>query len=156
MQEDLTSDLESEDEDETTADETVDPAKYRKLQAENRSLRTRLRRSEIGAKYGSEVVELIPDELPLGKWEAFAEKLAGRLKTDGAGPADETETAAVAPVAPTPEASRLGAVATGGSGAGLVAPPRTYTPQEVRKIGLRDHAEALKIIASGAMQGGSG
>jgi hypothetical protein len=61
--------------------------RYKKLQQENRSLRDRLRRSEIEAEHGKEIAELIPASLPMKEWKDYAEKLSA-LK----GPATQDET----------------------------------------------------------------
>jgi len=105
---------EEKEEPSTGGGDTVPRNQYEKVQKEARSLRTRLRRTEVEAKYGKEVVELIPEELPLTKWDEYAEKLSTKLKPE---PAAETDTPAEEkPEEATPKEKKLAAVSTAQEG----------------------------------------
>jgi hypothetical protein len=93
----------------------------RKLRQENRSLRERLRRSEVEAKHGAEVAGLIPPSLPLDEWEDYAAKLADFRQAPAPAPT-ESETVD----APSEERQ-----ATEAKLAAVVAPQATGTPQEI-------------------------
>lgn len=90
--------------------------KLKKLQAENRSLRARLRRSELVTRFGQEVVGLIPDELPITKWESFAETLSTRLGSERTVEAQQQTKEPAPSEEPTPEELRLASVQKGASG----------------------------------------
>lgn len=84
----------------------------KKLKQENQSLRQRLRRSELEGTFGKDVVELIPEELPISKWEDFATKLQERLpKAVEAAPEQETSTTEPEAASQEDEPTGLAAVA---------------------------------------------
>lgn len=117
--------------------------KLKKLQQENRSLRARLRRSELVAKYGTEVVGLIPDELPITKWESFADTLATRLGSERTAEAS-SQTAEPAPSEePTPEELRLASVTR--SASGQAEGPAKMPFAEWRALRKKDPAAADAI-----------
>ena len=103
-----------------------------KLRKENRALRSKLRRSEISAKYGPGVVDLIPDELPIRKWDEFAEKLHARLAERPA-PTETGEPAEV-PEEPTQAERKLAAVSKAGSAPSATAAASTITRDELHEI----------------------
>lgn len=129
------------------APEPIEPpspdAKLKKLQNENRSLRTRLRRSELEAKHGKTVADLIPDEVPLTKWDEYAEKLAAFASER---PEERTagQEAEVPKEEPTPDEQKLAAAtgATSGAGAATVE----MTPREIRELGKADPVRAMQQI----------
>lgn len=130
--------------------EGVDPKRLTKLQNENRSLRVRLRRTELQAKFGPDISELVPDTLPLKEWEAFAEKLQ-----DFKGPAaqtDQTESVEVeAPVEePSPAERQLAAVsrssATGGPAASRMS------AREWMDLNQKSPGEAMKLLRGGGVE----
>jgi hypothetical protein len=115
-EDDFSDEQDSEEEGATSAapEQGADPA-MEKLRKENRALRVRLRRSEVTAKYGSEVVDLIPDELPIRKWDEFAERLHARLaERPTESPEDKGEPAET-PEEPTPAEKKLAALSKAGS-----------------------------------------
>jgi hypothetical protein len=121
--------------------------KLKKLQNENRSLRTRLRRSEITAKHGSDVADLIPDELPLTKWDEFAEKVAAKITVERPEQATDKQDAEASKEEPTAEEQRLAAAASGAnSGAGNAT--AEMTPKEIAELGKTDPVRALEQIHS--------
>ena len=120
-------------------------ADARKLRKENHSLRTRLRRSELVAKYGETVVDLIPSELPLKKWEEHAEKLHTVLAERVEGQKTEGEQES-APAEPTPSEQALAAVTTTPSAA--TAPPPDMSAKEILELGRKDPARAEQIVRS--------
>lgn len=86
-------------------------ADWKKLQTENRSLRSRLRRTEIEAKHGKDVADLIPDEVPLTKWDEFAERLAAKIQVERPEVKEHAEAESAPKEEPTPEELRLAAAA---------------------------------------------
>ena len=91
-------------------------AQLAKTHKQNQALRGRLdkaRRAEVATKYGAEVVDLIPEELPLKKWGEFAEKLHARLAERPA-PTETGEPAEV-PEEPTQAEKKLAALSKAGS-----------------------------------------
>lgn len=123
--------------------DTRSDADWKKLQQENRSLRSRLRRTEIEAKHGKDVAELIPDELPLTKWEEFAEKLAAKTQAERPVVPEQTETPETPKVEPTAEETRLAAAAD------TTPPPSTQTSvataAEIGELMRTNPAEGLKV-----------
>lgn len=117
--------------------------RMKKLQAENRSLRARLRRSELTTRYGQEVVGLIPDELPITKWESFAETLATRLGSERTAEAPQQTTETAPSEEPTPEELRLASVAKGASG--QAEGPAKMSFQEWRALRKKDPSAADAI-----------
>ena len=93
-------DDDSQEEPEAEEPKAEDP-RFKKLQAENQSLRRRLRRSELVGNFGETVAGLVPDELPLEKWEEYASKLAEALPK---AEATETETEEATEEPPVEEA----------------------------------------------------
>mgnify|MGYP001607605405 CR=1 FL=1 len=74
------------DEDEETAapaveGDTVPRELYEKAVKAERSLRTRLRRTEMAKEFGDDIVELVPDMLPLNEQKALAAKLKEKFAT---------------------------------------------------------------------------
>lgn len=101
----------------------TDDGLVKKLKQENQSLRQRLRRSELEGTYGKDVVELIPEELPISKWEDFATKLQERLpKAQTEAPDQETSTNEPPAQAEEPEPAALAAVAKGPAPGSAAAP----------------------------------
>ena len=121
--------------------------KLKKAQNENSSLRTRLRRTEWQVEYG-DFLEVVPDTLPLKEQKQLLDNLKTKFpRTEP----DQAEAEKVAPKTEQTGAEKAMAAALKGSG-GAESIAKTYTPEEVRRIGLKDQAEALRIIASGGMK----
>jgi hypothetical protein len=124
-------------------------ADWKKLQHENRSLRGRLRRSEIEAKHGKDVAELIPDEIPLSKWDEFAEKLAAKISVER--PEDPVQQREVVPAPkeePTPEERNLAAASGGTSGAPAA---ERISAKSWMEMNQSNPAEARRLLASGGV-----
>lgn len=86
----------------------------------------------------------------VGEWEARAEEL-NELRGNPAPEAGPDEKQATQAVAPHPEEKTF-AQAAGLAGRTGDTAVQTYSPSEIRKIGLRDEAAALKLIQEGRMQ----
>lgn len=118
----------------------------RKARREAHSLRRRLRRTEIEARFGRDVAELIPDELPIHKWDEFAGMIAARLPqpVEEAARPDED----VAPtLEPTPEERRIAAAFAGGtSGYHGEADIGTLSAKEIMELGKENPALAARQI----------
>ena len=130
-----------------TAPAVPDDKELRKLKQENQSLRQRLRRTELEANFGKDVVELIPEELPLSKWEEFAGRLSERMpkqeaQTEQNEPAPEDAPQEVAPQ------SGLAAVAQAPS-VGKPASEGLLTVAEIKELGKTDPIKANDLIRQG-------
>ena len=125
----------------------ADDKELRKLKQENQSLRQRLRRTELEANFGKDVVELIPEELPLSKWEEFAGKLAERMpKAEAPEPEQNEQAAEDSP--PEDEPAGLAAV-TKTPAPGSTSPEELKTVAEIKELAKTDPAEATRLINSG-------
>jgi hypothetical protein len=128
---------------EDPAPQTDDPA-LRKLKQENQSLRQRLRRTELEANFGKDVVELIPEELPLSKWEEFAGKLAERMPKDQA----KQDEPAAEESAPEAEPAGLAAV-SGASTPGTPIAGDPLTSAEIKELYKTDPVRASQLVNQG-------
>lgn len=117
-------------------------AEARKARKEAQSLRSRLRRTEIEAKYGADVADLIPDSMPMREWDDFAEKLADRLAGSQT-TSDPVDVVASNPE-PTPEEQRL-AAAAGTSGYSTSAAERP-SAKEILELGRVSPGAATREI----------
>jgi hypothetical protein len=113
--------------------ESGDDPRYRKLQNENRSLRERLRRSEIQAEHGEQIASLIPTSLPLNEWPEYAEKLSALIPKAPAPESADSEPANAPSEERTEREERLAAVA---------APQATGTQPEV--LSAKEIGELMK------------
>ena len=106
--------------------DTVSREQYEKVVKAERSLRTRLRRTEMESEYGKDVVELVPTTLPLKEQKALAAKLKERFGSQTAATqADEsadagTEASTEEPTEQERRAAALVAQGSGGSVAGVI------------------------------------
>jgi 16S rRNA C967 or C1407 C5-methylase (RsmB/RsmF family) len=126
-----------------------DDSAMRKLKQENQSLRQRLRRTELEANFGKDVVEMIPEELPLSKWEEFAGKLAERL------PKAQNQTEQNEPAAeePAQEAAPAGlAAVSGASTSGAPLEPELLTRAEIKELYKSDPVKAGQLVSQGKFQ----
>ncbi len=120
-------------------------AEVERLKKENYKLRDKVRRTDLSAKFGSDVVELIPASLPAQEWEAYAEKLQA-LK--GAAPvtAEPPGEAVKVPEPPSEETkaaeAAMAAVASTPSSRGGTAPPQ-LSAQEIGQLMQSDPAAGL-------------
>jgi hypothetical protein len=103
------------------------------LQNENRSLRERLRRSEIQAEHGEQIASLIPTSLPLNEWPEYAEKLSALIPKAPAPESADSEPANAPSEERTEREERLAAVA---------APQATGTQPEV--LSAKEIGELMK------------
>ena len=71
---DLTQDGE-EVEQEAAAPRADDSADMARLREQNRKLTFKVHKTELEAKYGSEIAGLVPETMPFKEWDQFAEKL---------------------------------------------------------------------------------
>ena len=98
--------------------DTVPRAQYDKVVREARSTRTKLRRTELAAEFGADVVELVPDSLPLKEQRELAEKLKAKfgstVETQNEQGAEQIAESAVEQ--PTEQERRAAALARSGSG----------------------------------------
>jgi len=82
--------------------------------------------------------------LPPTKWGEFAETVKAQFPAQTA-PTDQA-TEAEAEQAPNPEEQALAAVNQGPNAVGALT--KFYTPEEIRQIGLKDQAAALRILSA--------
>jgi hypothetical protein len=108
----------------------------------------RLRRSEVTAKYGAEVVDMIPDELPIRKWDEFAEKLHARLAERPTAPEDKGEDAE-APEEPTPAERKLAAVSKAGPEVQSATAHITQAEYQAMVTDPEQHARAMQARQAG-------
>lgn len=123
--------------------------RYKQLRQENQSLRQRLRRTELEANFGKEIVELVPEELPLDKWEEFAGRLAERLSKPEAPEAGQ-ET----PPEPAPQEdvrTDVGTV-TGAPAPGTQAAGELMTVAQIKELAKTDPVTANQLISQGKYQ----
>jgi hypothetical protein len=127
-------------------------AEIRKLRKEAEGLRTRLKERDtevLTAKYGADVVELLPEEVTAyDRRVELAERLASRLSP---APSNETEQHEPAPEeaqAEEPELSGLAAVAKAPS-TGKPAPEGLLTVAEIKELGKTDPIRANDLIRQG-------
>ena len=122
----------------------ADDSALRKLKQENQSLRQRLRRTELEANFGKDVVELIPEELPLSKWEEYAGRLAERLQKP------EPEQNAQAAEEPSQEDEPAGlATVANASMPGASLPEDLLTVAEMKDLIKTDPVKAQELITAG-------
>lgn len=146
---DMNDDLDQESgETEAAAEESpVDDKGLHKLKKENQNLRQRLRRSELEATFGKDVVELIPEELPLAKWEEFAGKVAERMPKQAT---EQTETAPPAQ-AQEPEPVGFGTVVNAPP-SGTQASEPLVTARQLHELFKTDPARATQMMNAGQFQ----
>jgi 16S rRNA C967 or C1407 C5-methylase (RsmB/RsmF family) len=130
---------------EGTSAPEIDENLLRKLKNENQSLRQRLRRTELEANFGKDVVELIPEELPLSKWEEYAGKLAERLQKQEPPKQDEQ---AAAEASQEDEPTGLEAV-TNASAPGASLPEDLKTVAEIKELMKTDPVKANELVNAG-------
>jgi 16S rRNA C967 or C1407 C5-methylase (RsmB/RsmF family) len=132
---------------EQEAPAAIDDKYVRKLKDENHSLRQRLRRTELEVNFGKDVVELIPEELPLAKWEEFAGRLAERMPKPA--PPEQTEPEA-STEEPAQEAEPAGlAAVTNAPAPGTAVPGELLTVKEIKELGKTDPVRATELISQG-------
>ena len=146
---DLTDDSGLEPEAEDAAPDPADDSAVRKLKQENQSLRQRLRRTELEANFGKDVVELIPEELPLSKWEEFAGRLAERFPKAESQPKQDEQAAEVS--APEVEPAGLAAV-SGASTPGTPIAGEPLTRAEIKELYKTDPVRASQLVNEGKFQ----
>ncbi len=121
--------------------ESGEDPRYKKLQHENRSLRDRLRRTEMVAEFGAEIVELIPPALPMKEWKGYAEKLQ-TFKGTAASETTQDEAPEPPPVERQEQEQRLAAV--GASRTPGNASTEVKTAREIQELMSVDPAEGFK------------
>lgn len=131
--------------DEEAPAQGLDDKEIRKLKQENQSLRQRLRRTELEANFGKNVVELIPEELPLSKWEEYAGKLADAIPKPAVPEQDEQ---APEEASQEDEPTGLAAVTTA-SAPGASLPEDLKTVAEIKELMKTDPVEANRLVAAG-------
>ena len=106
-------------------------------------LQREVAKSQLQQKYGADVVDLIPEELPASKWEPYAEKLSIRL-TPVQGQTEE-------PAAPVPEQEpseqerQLAKVAAASAGSGTPqGGPTSKSAEELLEAYRSDPASAMR------------
>jgi 16S rRNA C967 or C1407 C5-methylase (RsmB/RsmF family) len=125
--------------------ELEDHPRYKQMRAENQNLRQKLRRTELEANFGKDVVELIPEELPLSKWEEYAGRLAERLQKPA--PPEQNEQAAEE-TSQEDEPAGLAAV-TNASAPGASLPEDLKTVAEIKELAKTDPLKANELITAG-------
>lgn len=115
----------------------------RRLKKENQGLRQRLRRTELRDEYKG-LVDLIPDELPMSKWEDWLGKAKELIPVAPETTQVEQATEDEAPEAPTPQEINLAAAAQGSASASPGAVE--MSPKDIRELGKRDPAAAMRQI----------
>lgn len=124
------------------AEQVEAQAEVKRLVTENKKYRERAQAAEF-AGLKAKFPALEPDDIAGLNVEAI-EKLLSKV----APPQTQEETTENAP-SPEVEAAKSFAAGVGGQ---APAPGKTYTAAEIRDIGIRDQAEALRLIQEGRMQ----
>lgn len=130
--------------------ETVSRAQYEKAVKEARSLRTKLRRTEMEAEFGAEVLEMIPADLPLKQQKALAGTIKTKLDalTAQATPADgSAENSDADQGQPTEEEQRLAAVTSAGSTGTQTG--QIYSAKEWAALSKVDPVQGQKLLEQG-------
>ena len=123
-----------------------------KLRKENHSLRTRLRRTELEAEFGSDVAALVPDALPLKEWKEYAGKLVA-LKGPAVSTADQTDEATQeAPSEEPSEVERRLATVGKVSPPGAALPEELLTVAQIKELAKTDPDGAEALIREGKFQ----
>jgi hypothetical protein len=134
--------------------DTVSREQYEKVVKAERSLRTRLRRTEMESEYGKDVVELVPATLPLKEQRALAAKLKERFGSQAAQTQpDESADASpeVATEQPTEQERRAAALVQPGSG-GSVPGGVITDPKEAAAIAMSNPARYEQMRAAGTIK----
>lgn len=120
-------------------------AEVEKLKKENYKLRAKARKAELGAKFGPDVVELIPEALPADEWESYAE----RLQAFRGAPAEEASTAAAEQPAELTEERKQAEAAMAAVVRTPSSSPASPEPLSAREMGdliARDPAAAIAAM----------
>lgn len=137
----------------------------RKLRNEAQSLRRRLARTEIKAEYGEDVLELVPESLPLKEAKELAGKLSARFaasKTQDAPQAasvpevgieqPQTVEVEVPQAEPTQAERNLAAVAQGSSPQAASSAQTPLSIDEAAALALRDPAAYQRYKQAGLVK----
>lgn len=137
---------------EEVASSATDDKVLEKLRKENHSLRSRLRRSELEAEFGSDVAALVPDALPLKEWKEYAGKLVA-LKGPAVSTADQTDEATQeAPSEEPSEVERRLATVGKVSPPGAALPEELLTVAQIKELSKTDPEGAERLIMEGKFQ----
>lgn len=135
----------------TNTDELVAlKAKLAEFEKDNFTLRDKVRRTDLRAKYGEDIAELVPEQLPPEKWDEFAEKLSALKKPEKeATQAEEAPEEAVKDK-PVPEGLKA---ATGATPSPTQARPNAeLTNKQIAELGRTDPVAAWQEIQARAGQ----
>jgi len=121
-----------------------------KLREENKNARLKLRRSEIQEGYGSQIAELIPEELPQDKWQEYAEKLKGLVPSTQ--PPEGEDTEAATKWEPSEDEKRLAAVNKGPSSA-AEGTKQAMSAVEWMRLRAENPSEADRALVGGRVEG---
>ena len=122
-----------------------------KARNEARSLRSKFARSELATEYGKDVVELVPNSLPLQEQRDLAAKLKDRLSQPAPTQGSEERPAApeAPPVEPTEAEKRIAAIVKPRESAASTDKSWTYSEYK-QALGNPDtHAEAMRARVAG-------
>jgi hypothetical protein len=121
----------------------------RKARKEAAKHRVELRRVKFEAKYGPDIAELVPAELPPEKWESQAEIVKARLSAGRPEEPEQQREEAPAPkVEPTPDEQRIAAASGGTSGSPAAEKMGAKAWMDLR----RDNpAEADRVLLGGGV-----
>ena len=137
---DLTQDGE-EAEQEAAPAKADDSAEMTRLREQNRKLTFKVHKTELEAKYGSEIAGLVPETLPFKEWDTFAEKLDALR---GTAVEKETEAEAAPPEEPSEAEQALAAVSSQPSATS--AGPDLYREMSAKEIGQLPPGEREKAM----------
>lgn len=121
-----------------------------KARKEAARYRTELRRLQLSAEFGADVMELVPSALPLKEQRELAAKLKARLS----GIPQQAQTAEESPEeeAPAPQPEERPAPAGFAPTAGGAPPaPKQYTHEEFVEIYRTDPARARQLLEQGVV-----
>jgi hypothetical protein len=134
---------------------SLDSAKLQKelerARKEAQGLRVQLRRSEMASEYGTDVLDYVPDDLPIERQKELAAKLAERFRSTTTVTDEASDVAEVTPEVPTPAEQRLAAV----SGAPVGGTPQGTVISALDWMRLREEnpTEADRILRGGGVSG---
>lgn len=144
-------DVEEPEPEHTLPDRDRSEKEFKKLQAENKSLRGRLRRTEIEARYGKDIADLIPGSLPMREWLEFAEKVRDRIAEEStAGRFAQTGQSVeeVSNPEPTAEERNLALAAAAGTSGYHDTALEGLSAKEILELGKVSPGAAERLIAT--------
>jgi|SRR3990172_3748281 len=132
--------------------DTVPRAQYDKVVREARSTRTKLRRTEFAAEFGADVVELVPDSLPLKEQRELAEKLKAKFGSTVETQNEQGPELTAEPAVEQPTEQERRAAALVQSGSGQPATTAITDVQQAAELAFGDPAAYERMKRAGLIQ----